>query len=67
MIVGDKVKTKRGFKEKGFPSVSSENPMTVVGFEWPKVLVKENPKKWRVSWLEIIKKEIKESGKKHKK
>lgn len=72
MKAGDKVKVKKEFKKMvagmpGFSKVNLEKTMTFVSFEWPKVVVKENSKRWDVGWLETIKEEVKKSGKTKKK
>lgn len=72
MIVGDKVKVKQEFKTMlagmpGFSKIDLKQTMTVMGFEFPKVLVKENSEKWRISWLKIIKEEVRKSGRKTRK
>jgi hypothetical protein len=72
MEIGNKVKVKAEFKKKlvampVFAKMDLNKPMTVVGFEWPKVLVKENSGKWRVGWLEEIKPKEAKSGKTTKK
>lgn len=69
MNIGDEVKVKGEFKKMlvdmpEFSKIDLKQTMTIVGFEWPKALVKENSKKWRVSWLEIVQEEVKKSGKK---